>query len=93
MKKPTLNFLEREQEKRTKEKKRTELAISMNICPMCGAPIKTYEDFWEVYDKPKRFLFGLIKITGTSWDIYEVCSKDDSHYVHKYNHHIEGHTG
>ena len=74
--KPTLAVIEALDNGAEDEKRRRKLCIKHNICPECGSPIIRQD--YELYDKPKRFLFWTIK--GIGWDERRVCSKDKSHY-------------
>lgn len=66
-------------EKNNKEKLLYNTCIKANICPKCGENL-IREDY-ELYDKPKKFLF--IKIKGHDWDYRVFCSKNKSHYEDK----------
>lgn len=79
--KPTLEELEKKEQELKNEKRREYLAISLNICPICGSPI-IREDY-EKYDKPKGW--WIFKINGYEWDYRKICSKDKSHYENKYS--------
>lgn len=72
---------DKEFKKKSREKERRKLSISLNICPECGAPIKS--EPYEVFDTPKIYLFGLIKIKGEEWDYRMVCSENKHHYEDK----------
>lgn len=63
------------------ERKRYELAVSLRICPCCSSPI--ISEPIEIFDKPKTFLFGLIKIKKKRWDYRNICSTDKNHYEDK----------
>ena len=86
--KPTMEFLEQEAIKandlytiKRTERKRIELAISLNICPDCGNELITEE--LEILDHPKSYLFGLIVIKTKLWDYRKVCVFDKYHYEDK----------
>lgn len=79
MNKPTLESLEQKEKERKNERKRYFLAISLDICPICGSPI-IREDY-EKYDKPKGW--WIFKSNGYKWDCRKICSKDKSHYEDK----------
>ena len=81
-KKPTIEELKLLIDIRDKEKKRKELAISLNICPECGAEI--IQENVEIYDKPHIYLFGLIKYKSKWWDYRMICSNDKDHYEYKW---------
>lgn len=65
------------------EEKRVELAISLNICPVCGAKIINQK--YEKYNPPKKYFWGIIKIKGYRWDYRKICSVDKAHYENKRN--------
>lgn len=86
--KPTIEQLNRikterecELKKANQEIERVALAISLDVCPCCGAPI--VDEPVEVYDKPKKYLFGLIKIKKKTWGYRKICSKRKTHYEDK----------
>lgn len=90
MGKPTMEYLQEQgkirkakEEQDILEKKRIELSIYLDICPVCGSSI--IEEKQEVYDKPKKFLLGLITIRYYNWDYRKICSIDKSHYEGKWN--------
>lgn len=77
----TLQQIEEISKNKELERKRVKLCIKNNVCPECGAEIISCN--YEKYDKPKKYLFGLITCNGTLWDIRKVCKNDKSHYEFK----------
>ena len=85
--KPTIEQLKVIESKKEAERKRIKLAISLDICPCCGSEI--IMENVEKYDKPKSYLFGLIKIYEYTWDYRAVCSNKKEHFEDKYNYHSD----
>jgi hypothetical protein len=77
--KPTLEELEQKEEERKKEQKRVQLAISLDICPVCSSSIIRQD--YEKYDKPKGW--WIFKTYGYEWDHRKICMKDPLHYEDK----------
>lgn len=65
------------------ERKRVQLAISLNICPVCGCPI-VREDI-EILNPPVKYFFGLRTKKQISWDYRAICSNDKTHHETKYD--------
>jgi hypothetical protein len=78
---PTLESLQTLKKAKDDELERRNLAISLKICPICGAPL--IEENLEVFDKPKSYFFGIVKIFKKLWDYRTICSKDKVHYENK----------
>lgn len=74
-----------EREERLKEYERVSLAVSMKICPECGAEI--IDEPVEKLDKPELRLFGLARRYTKHWYFRQVCSVDKKHYEKKEDYH------
>ncbi len=74
---------DKRKEEEATEYRRKFLAISLNICPVCGCQI--IDKPVELFNPPKKYFFGLITRYSYTWDHRKVCSSDESHYEYKYD--------
>lgn len=80
--KTSLKELRKLEKEMKKEWVRERISISLNICPVCSSHIVRQDE--EILEKPKSYLFGLIKVKERIWDVRQICSKDKSHYENAY---------
>lgn len=85
---PTMEYLKKLEEKSLQkykikaiEDQRVALAIKMGVCPVCGCKIISRPI--ELFNPPKKYLWGLIKQYSKTWDYRNVCSNDETHYEYK----------
>jgi len=79
MKQHTLEELKQIEALREIERERTNLAIRLNICPVCGSNI--IDDLIEKHEERGFWIFSH---TTTKWDVRRVCSGDAKHYERKW---------
>lgn len=86
--KPTYQYLDEldrrrriEQDNIRNEEIRVRRCYSHRICPSCGAQL--VNERVEILEAPRRYLFGLIKITKKVWDYRVICSRNKNHFEDK----------
>ena len=65
------------------ENKRVSLSIKLGICPVCGE--KFVNEREEMFDKPRKQIFGLFTEYSKVWDFRIICPTSKQHYERKHN--------